>query len=324
VIVTAMDNLGTPSLRADFGVDVPRIMTLHKRHNFRLQVEDPQSEWSRDPGRYLPLAERYRAIAPNPDDVMVDLNILQFRNEKTPTPFPTLIQTGVESYELVRSAAFGAMRYTIYSESSVRPQDLRMFSYAASARAAIARIPGGWEIDAPYPVVLRLPQEYTELTMDAGIHIYPTDAGFLLPAGEHEVKSMLEAAGPFSGHPVGGNLLSISGDLLRVETSNRSVTLKYSSTGRCAATFSHRPIAVLIDGQETALDISQGVRRFGLLLPPGEHNVTAVLESTVTYGIDITSFWSSWLIVGFGLLAVSALVLLYVIVRVSRPSEATA
>jgi len=82
-------------------------------------------------------------------------------------------------------------------------------------------------------------------------------------------------------------------------------------------------IAVLIDGKESSLDISQGYRRFGLLLPPGRHNVTAVLESTVTYGIDITSFWSSWLIVGFGLLAGSALFLLYIIVRISRPSEAT-
>ena len=48
---------------------------------------------------------------------MLDLNILQFRNENIPTPFPTLVQSGIESFEMVQAAAMGADRFSIYSES---------------------------------------------------------------------------------------------------------------------------------------------------------------------------------------------------------------
>ena len=51
VIVTAMDNLGSPDLRPNHGVDVKRIIDLQRRFNFTLQVEDPESEWSKDPRR---------------------------------------------------------------------------------------------------------------------------------------------------------------------------------------------------------------------------------------------------------------------------------
>jgi hypothetical protein len=49
-----------------------------------------------------------------------------------------------------------------------------------------------------------------------------------------------------------------------------------------------------------------------------------VLETTVSYGVDITSFWSSWLIVGFGMISGTALLTFYTMVRISRPPETKA
>ena len=93
---------------------------------------------------------------------------------------------------------------------------------------------------------------------------------------------------------------------------------------RCIASFSHRPFTLLIDGKEESAAAMQGYRRFSVMLPQGEHTVIAVLESTVSYGVDITSFWSSWLIVGFGVLSGAALMAFYSIVRFSRPARSEA
>lgn len=322
VIVTAMDNLGTPELRQNFGVDVQRIIELQKRYEFRLQIEDPQSQWSKDPRRYYALGKRFQALSPSGKDVMVDLNILQFRSENIPTQFPTLIQTGIEAYHLVHSAARSCDRFAIYSESSVRPQDLRVLSYAASAPASLRRIQDGWHIVTPVAVTLDLPREYRSLRTADGDQITSDRGLFFIPPGEHTLIAQRQSAGPFSVPPNRGTLLSITGNLSMLTLSNRSVTFTYTSEGRCYASFTHAPFSVIVDGRDENIEVMKGFRRFSVELPPGDHTVTAVLETSVSYGVDLTSFWSSWFIVGFGILSGAVLFGLYIIVRISRPQEA--
>ncbi len=320
VIVTAMDDIGNPELRVNYGVDITRIVNLTSLHRFTLQIEDPQSEWSKDPDRYIRIADRYRELALNSSGMMLDLNILQFRNENIPTPFPTLIQSGTESFELIQAAATGSDRFSIYSESSVLPQDMRMFAYAASARASLRRIAGGWEFNSPFHTVLELSKEYTTLRTSKGEQFRSDQGKFILPSGQYTIYADKQSAVPIEP-PSGGQLLSISGTLLSLIDGDRSVTFSYRSVTRCAASFSHSPYTVLLDGQEIKNQTEKGFHRFSLLLPPGEHTVTVVLETTVTYGIDITSFWSSWLIVGFGMVSGTALFTFYTVVRISRQKE---
>ncbi|MGA2624592.1 MAG: DUF2334 domain-containing protein [Bacteroidota bacterium] len=320
-VVTAMDNLGNPELRMYFGVDINRIIELKKHYKFTLQVEDPQSEWSKDPRRYRQLAQRYQALSRRDDNVMVDLNILQFRNDSIPTPFPTLIQTGIEGYELVRSAATGADRFTIYSESSVRPQDLRMMSYASSARAELHRIPDGWVVNSPFPVVLDLPKEFVSVRTSKGDRLSSEQGMFLLPSGHDTLIGERRTTGPFTPLSARGQLLSLTGELTQLSQSSRSIKFSYRSAVRCIASFSHRPYALIVDGKELNASPMQGYHRFSVTLPPGEHECIAVLETTVSYGIDLTSFWSSWLIVAFGFISGAALFSFYAVVRFSRPQK---
>jgi hypothetical protein len=319
-----MDNLGNPELRPYLGVDISRIIQLRKKYDFMLQIEDPQSAWNGDPRRYESLAKRYKTLAGDDTDIMVDLNILSFRDEKNPTQFPTLVQTGTESYQLVHSAALGCDRYAVYSESSIRPQDLHLMSFAASAPAVLRRTSEGWHISAPFHVVLTLPHDYSLLTTATGERITSDRGSYLLPAGDHLITGTRGAAGPFRTQFVGGRLLSISGTLTSLSTSTRSTSFTYRSSTRCAASFTHRPLTIFVDDKEWNGQLRDGYKRFSVLLPPGEHKVIAVLETTVSYGIDITSFWSSWTIVGFGMISGSALALFYVFVRISRPRKARA
>ena len=267
------------------------------------------------------MGQRYRTLILPGKDFMLDLNILSYRPEKKETAFPTLVQTGIEAYQLAHAAALGADRFSVYSESSVRPQDLRMIPYAASARAKLLRIPGGWRLSSPFPVVMELSPAYAALRMETGDRITSDRGSFLIPPGEHTLTAELHAGDPFSSRPTGGKLLSITGRLTSLTTSSRSVNFGYWSSTRCIASFSHRPFAVFLDGKEITAEPLEGYRRFSLIFPPGSHTVIAVLETSVSYGVDITSFWSSWIIVGFGMLSGAALLTFYSVVRLSRSHD---
>lgn len=78
---------------------------------------------------------------------------------------------------------------------------------------------------------------------------------------------------------------------------------------------------MFVDGRELNAEPKEGYKRFSVMLPQGEHTVIAVLETTVSYSVDITSFWSSWAIVAFGMLSGTALLAFYTAVRVSRTKE---
>lgn len=319
VVVTTMDNIGNPELRKNIGVDVRRIAALRSHHDFLLQIQDPANRWSEDPGRYLHLAQTYASLVPDSGALMLDLNILSIRTEDKPTKFPTMIQTGIESYELIRSAALGANRFTIYSESSVRPQDMRMLGYAASARASIDQTDDGWDIATPFPLVAEMPKSIAMLELSPGRRLYSDDGRFYLPPGTYSLRIVRQAGSPFAQLPAGGKLFSITGTLKDVSTSSRSITFSYASRTRCIACFNHPPYNILVDGSDIPFTAMEGYKRFSVMLPSGQHTVIAVLETNVSYGVDLTSFWSSWVIVIFGFLAGAALVAFYLIVRVSRP-----
>ena len=132
---------------------------------------------------------------------------------------------------------------------------------------------------------------------------------FLLPAGSYtvlEVEPTLQALQP--GVP-DSHLLSITGDLLFQKSSQRSVTFALPLR-RTAASRPWRgePFALFVDGHETPFAALKGSGREALILPPGEHTVLVVTQSGVSYGVDITSFWSSYVIEIFGALSVGLLV----------------
>ena len=104
-------------------------------------MEDPERLWSTAPLRYVEIGRSYADMVGDSSKVLLDLNILSLpeRRDKV-TPFPTLIQTGTESFQLVNSAAAGAPRLVIYSESSVNPQDLIFFPSRLQKRCSTGRI----------------------------------------------------------------------------------------------------------------------------------------------------------------------------------------
>ncbi|HVN30515.1 MAG TPA: DUF2334 domain-containing protein [Thermoanaerobaculaceae bacterium] len=320
IVVTILDNLAAPELRANLGVDAKQITALRAKHDFTVQVEDPQSMWSSDPRRYQEIAARYAGLV-GPSDLALDLNILSFRPESVLTPFPSRIQTGTESAWLVNSAARGAPRVAIYSESSIDQQDLTFLPSAYAARTRVRRTADGWAIDTPTPIVLQLASDVGEILRDDQ-RMRTIGAGrFLLPVGSYTVVPAQPPLQALQPKVPESHLLSITGDLLSQRTSQRSVGFAYRSENRCIATLGRRPFVLFIDGHDTPFEALRGNSREALLLPPGEHSVLLVTQSAAAYRVDMTSFWSSHVIVIFGVVSVGLLASLYLAVRL-RPHAA--
>ncbi len=315
VIVTALDSIGNPELRRTQGVDIGRIIDLKKNFAFSLNVEDPQSAWSDDPRRYRDIAENYRPLLG--DDLMLDLNILSFRTRQQPTMFPTLIQTGTESLALVSVAYQQAERVVVYAESSVNPQDLPLMACAAASGARLEHLAdGGYRVTSPYAVTLDMLTSGRVAMVDGEPRTAVSPGQFLIPAGTHVVKSVGADTNLFSLQPFHASLVSITGNLLYAREQERGVDFGYNARSRCLVTLTRPPVTLLVDGQSVPLQVLKGSSRYTVMLPSGKHDVQIMTLSKVSYGVDLTSLWSSSLIVVFGLAAMGLLLVFYMFVRV--------
>lgn len=319
VIVTAMDSFGSPELKDYIGVDMASIIGLQKKHNFLLQVEDPQNLWSTDPMRYVEIGRKYNALVGDSTKLMLDLNILTFRNnEASATPFPTQIQTGTESFLLVKAASIGAPRLTIYAESSVNPQDMFFFPYALASRVQYRYTGDGYETNSPYSFMIRLPKDVQEILLD-GNYIAPSrDNSYLIPSGRHIIKLNKDITNTFSTHELQTKIMSFTGNILSVAYGMQGIKFEYESEARNVISLNREPTSVKVDGHEYAFAVMKGNDCYSIYLPSGRHQVELVAGDSFSYGINLTSLWSSNGIAIFGSVAIMMLVVMYFTMKVYK------
>jgi uncharacterized protein YdaL len=318
IVVTAMDGYGSPELREYLGVDMNQIVALQKKYQFVLQVEDPETLWSTDPGRYIEIGKRYSKIIGDSTKLALDLNIVNFRKKEAITPFPTLIQTGTESFYLVKAAALGAPRFTIYSESSVNPQDMGFLSNALAADVHYRYTDNGYQLNSPYSFVCKLPKLISEINVD-NVPLSPfRDNLYIIPAGSHHITLNRQAVNTFSTHELQAKIMSIAGNLLSVTHGLRTIDFEYESATRAIASFNVAPSSVRVDYQEYPFTVMKGNDCFSIFLPTGKHYVELVAGDQFSFGVNVTSLWSTTAIAIFGVLAVTALFLMYVALKVVK------
>ncbi len=319
IILTILDQKTFPDLRTTIGVDVDDIMKLRNDCGFALQVEDPQSNWNTDPRRYIGIGNTYRRLlGSDSSSLMLDLNIYALRDSNYAGIFPSKTPTGTESYLLVNSAARSAPRMTIYDEAGVLPQDLADFPYAIATRANVEITDDGYEIDAPFSTSMRLNSDVKYILVDDAT-TFPYQPGyFAIPAGKHLVKIQPAGVNPFQDEMMASHIEAASCNILSERTFQRGVEFTYDSPTRCAVSFGKMPFAVFVDDHEISFSVAREEQHYGIILPPGQHKALVILENAVSYGIDVTSLWSSALIAIFGSFAGGILVVLYVVSKVRR------
>ena len=322
VLVTMLDQIGTPDLRRSQGIDMRRIIALRSAFDFTLVVEDPMSRWSEDPRRYHAIASAYRALLG--DAFALDVNILSFRSPEHPTPFPTLAQAGIESLLLHHVSSQETDRTLVYAESSIGPQDFPLLAHALTGRVRMTRTPQGYVLRSPHAVTLQLGTKQRYILVDDQRHASAGDGRFLIPAGTHRIRITAEGERLFDEGTMHAVLLSCTGDVLEIREEERSITFGYLSEERCYASVNKKPREVFVDGQPVDATVYEGIERYTVRLPAGRHRVRIVTEGTVSYSIRLTSLWSSTLIVLFGTASLAALLVLYALVRIRRRRGAAA
>jgi uncharacterized protein YdaL len=318
VIVTAMDSFGSPELREYIAVDMHNILDLQRKYGFLLQVEDPEHLWSTDPRRYVEIGARYAALTGDRSKILLDLNIVNARKPDAVTPFPTLIQTGTESFHLVRSAALGAPRLTIYAESSINPQDMIFMPYALAGEVEYRWKGDGYSLAAPYSVTMKLPPEIKQIQVDGRPLSSSRENLYLIPAGRHEISLAVDPAGAFSTHTLDTHILSMTGTILSVVYGMRSLDVDYESRTRTLMALNREPTRVTVDGRATDFTVMKGNDCYSVFLPAGRHRVEITAGDLFSYGVNLTSLWSTTAIAMFGLSAVLLLLAMYLVLKVIR------
>ena len=315
VFVTAMDSYGSPELREQIGVDMTHILTLQKRYGFRLQVEDPERLWSTDPLRYIHIGQMYEKLIGDRSKLLLDLNILTFRKKSDIIPFPTLIQTGTESFLLVHAASVGAPRFTFYSEETVNPQDLSFFANAASEGIKYQRTGDGYSFEAAHSFTLRLPKDVPQILLDGMPVTASRENLFFIPAGTHTVEVNPGATGAFSTSQLQPRILSSTHDISNLVYGMRNAKFAYEAEERMLVSFSNEPTQVILDGQYFTFTLMKGNDCYTIALPPGSHEADVITGNTFSYGVNVTSLWSTTVIAIFGFLAIVLLAGMYVAMK---------
>jgi hypothetical protein len=319
IIVTAMDSYGSPEVRENLGVDMNHILALQKRYGFLLQVEDAERLWSTDPLRYIEIGRRYARLISDSSKLMLDLNILDLspstRKKGMLTPFPTTIQTGTESFLLVHAAAIGAPRFTFYAEETVNGQDLPFFANASAHGILYRRNDNGYSIEAEHSFVLRLPKEVPQILLDDMLVQASRENLFFIPTGSHRVDVNPSASGAFSTSQLQPRILSSTADLSTLSYGMRNARFTYESDERMLVSFSNEPTQVVLDGQHYAFTLMKGSDCYTIQLPPGKHEAEVITGDTFSYGVNVTSLWSTTAIAMFGFLAVVLLAGMYLTLK---------
>jgi uncharacterized protein YdaL len=319
IILTTMDTYGSPELKENVGLDVDKILELQKKYKFALQIEDPQNRWSTDPARYIEMGKLYASKVSDPKLLMLDLNILNFRDKHEVTPFPTLIQTGVEAYQLIKCAAVGSQRFTIYAEGSVNPQDLSSLAYASASDVHYSNVTDqGFDVNSPYSFVLTLPKKVKALYIDNKPIVGYRENSYFVPAGKHTIKYADKEMLGFSSALIQPQVYSFTGNISDLNYGMKSMTFAYSSEESALISINREPVKVLIDGKPCAFEVMKGNDCFSIYLPAGDHNVDIETGSGFSYSVDITSLWSSSAIVFFGAIAVGLLIIMYFFMKIYR------
>jgi hypothetical protein len=113
-------------------------------------------------------------------------------------------------------------------------------------------------------------------------------------------------------------LLRFTGNLDSLEPTERGLGFSYDSTLRTMALFNRRPFEIRLDGQPAAEPPVPYSGHWSVRLPRGRHRVEIIADSAATIILDTTSLYSSTLIVVFGAVACSVMLLLYMAILVRR------
>jgi hypothetical protein len=258
VVLTHIDDRFEPGIRDALGADVARSLPLIQSRHSTLLVEDPATLWDLGSERYSKLAETYRALTPDANQIAIDINVV----ERYQDVYPTKKQTGIELFELVHQAAASFHRVALYFENSLEKQDLALLPSAGTTATLVEKSVDEMDIDAPEEtrVLWQGPVE-----MDGKLWPIKSEESVLAPAGKHRLS--VGTTEPSV------TIADFNGEVRSAAGSQTGVDVSYSSRSRAIALFGSPVSAVQVDGAPFWKRVPDK-HTTSILLPAGQHVVT--------------------------------------------------
>ena len=98
----------------------------------------------------------------------------------------------------------------------------------------------------------------------------------------------------------------------------RSVLFSYESQGRGIVSLSQAPSKIKLDGKDYKTEVLKGRDCFTFFVPDGKHEISVITGNSLSYGISLTSLWSSNAIVIYGALSVIMIIIMYIVMKIVR------
>jgi hypothetical protein len=255
IVLTHVDDRMDKGMTDAIGADSGRAFSLLKKHAFTFLVEDPATLWNLGPLRYPEIAKKY----PASQKLAIDINVV----DRYQDVYPTKQQTGIELCQLIHLAAESFPRVALYFENSILVPDLPLLSAASAVVTRFERKNDALIVDSPRGFV-------TAWEGAASVDEVPWAAldgrRIILPAGRHTIRPAKIETGP--------HIISFNGDLISASSSERRMTMSYTSSARALATIDCDLAHAEVDGQ--TVEIHQEGKT--LILPSGTRKASVVCK----------------------------------------------
>jgi hypothetical protein len=255
VTLTHVDDRFDTRMRDLIGADAARALPLLSHHDFTFLIEDPATIWNLGPARYAEIQKRYAPLTPRAEKLAIDINIV----ERYQAVYPTRQQTGLELFQLVRTAATAFPRVALYFENSILPPDLDFLASAASAVTRADRVGPKLIVESAHGA--GVPWDGCA-ALDGRLWAAQSSGRVWIPGGTHVLE-------PGACPPA--RLTELNGDLQTARASTGEVEVSYRSQARALAIVEQRPASIDIDGQPAEPPVYQGPRGYVIALPRGQH-----------------------------------------------------
>ena len=268
LIFTVLDNSLHPEFDKLLGFDLSNTLKLAKEFYVTLQVEDPQSEWTRPPARYDQLAKAYAPLLGN-IPLAIDINIVPVH----PTDqkgFASAQPTGTELFRQYGFADNACGRVCFYSESTVYQHDWEVFPYVMASGISVIKDKQQWRIQTPHTVIMRNPVKLGKVFLDGNPYPCYSSDEIIIPKGEH-ILSFGDSASVLENNTL--CLTGISDELISCSQSAHGIDLIYQSPARCLITLNKLPANVKVDGITASLKVLNENDCFIIFAPSGKHNI---------------------------------------------------
>jgi uncharacterized protein YdaL len=316
IIVTMMDSLHSPTVTRDTGVDSRRIVSLMDQFPITLQVEDPAHYWAQSPDRYKEFTKTYLKLVRDPKRLMFDINVVDrdIRYSHSPSERPI----GIELARAFMEASQASGRASIYSEYMLPQEDLKTLSNVLAHNATLESRENSWVIRSDTPVSLTSSGDWQNFKVDNIFWPGWGENEILLPSGTHQITSMEKKFRLFNTSILDIRLLWFTGNLDAIKRTERGFQFSYESNLRSMALFNKRPFGMMVDGAAYADPPMMNAGVWSVRLPRGRHNVQVLADSTAITILEKTSLYGSTVIVAFGIVACSLMLLIYFSVLARR------